>query len=381
MKNIVGQTPRGKDYYPREAITNRIYRRLDSGNHLYLSAPRRSGKTSIMRALEDNPKEGYIFIYLNVEDCNDPEDYFRLLAEELERMTTQDRLAKLGKKAEGTLRQFLERVKNVKISILEVELNGSAAKPSYAEVFEELLRDLESDDQTIVIMVDEFPVAVENIAKAKGNAVAAHFLHANRGLRQRAKSSIRFIYTGSIGLPIVARKLDPAPTINDLNIVEIPPLTVDEGLDMSRQIFGAYSIEVDEPVLRYMLDQIEWLMPFFIQLVIQLLIDEMESEKTATISTAMVDNVLKKAANHRNNVYFASYLDRLAKTLPGDQCDTAKAILAKIAAEGFAERKDFTQANAQLVLETLEYDGYIHQQGGQLRFNSPILRMWWKKNA
>ncbi len=39
MKNIVGQTPRGKDFYPRDQIINKIYRRLESGNNLYLSAP------------------------------------------------------------------------------------------------------------------------------------------------------------------------------------------------------------------------------------------------------------------------------------------------------------------------------------------------------
>ena len=121
-------------------------------------------------------------------------------------------------------------------------------------------------------------------------------------------------------------------------------------------------------------------MPFFIQLVIQLLIDELESEK-GPVTREMVDKVLLRAANHRNNVYFASYLDRLAKTLPTDQCETAKAILAEIAAKEFAEPGNFQQGNAQLVLEALEYDGYIHEQGGQFRFNSPILRMWWKKNA
>jgi uncharacterized protein len=60
MKNIVGQTPRGKDFFPRATIINKIYRRLDSGDNLYLSAARRSGKTSIMKALEDSPKEGGI---------------------------------------------------------------------------------------------------------------------------------------------------------------------------------------------------------------------------------------------------------------------------------------------------------------------------------
>lgn len=381
MKNVVGQTPRGDDFYPRENIINRIYRRLDSGNHLYLSAPRRSGKTSIMRAIGDTPREGYIFAYLNVEDCANSEDYFRLLAEELEKSTANGTLARLSEKAKGVVASFLERVKKVKLASLEIETAAPAnANPSYAEAFEQLLRDLESEGNTIVIMVDEFPVAVENIAKTHGEAAAVRFLHANRGLRQRAQSGIRFIYTGSIGLPNVARKLTPDPVVNDLNIVEIPPLTMEEGIDMSQKIFSAYKIQVDEAVLRYMLEQIEWLMPFFIQLVIQLLIDETESENRP-IDTAMVDKVLQKAANHRNNVYFASYLDRLAKTLPTEQCETAKAILAQIAGQGSVPRSAFTQGNAQLVLETLEYDGYIHEQNDQFHFNSPILRMWWKKNA
>lgn len=380
MKNIVGQTPRGTDFYPRDTILNRIYRRLDSGNHLYLSAPRRSGKTSIMRALEDNPREGYIFIYLNVEDCNDQEDYFRLLAEELEKSAAQGKLARLGERAKGVFESFLERVKKVKIAGLELETAASGNKPSYAETFEQLLRDLETENSTIIIMVDEFPVAVENIAKAGGNDAAVSFLHANRALRQRARSGVRFIYTGSIGLPNLARKLDPAPTVNDLNIVEIPPLTVEEALDMSKQIFTGYNITVEEAILRYMLDKIQWLMPFFVQLVVQLLIDESESEN-APISETMVDKVLLKAANHRNNVYFASYYDRLAKTLSDEQCEAAKVILAEIAGKGQAERSIFQQQNALAVLETLEYDGYIHEQGGLFRFSSPILRMWWQKNV
>ncbi|MBK6901424.1 MAG: ATP-binding protein [Saprospirales bacterium] len=246
MKNIVGQTPRGKDFYPRDAVINRIYRRLDSGNHLYLSAPRRSGKTAIMRALEDNPRETYIFIYLNVEDCSNPEDFFRLLAEELESSAAQGRLAKLGEKAKNVFERFLEHIKKVKIAGFEIETAGAVNKPGYAKVFEQLLREIETDGETVVIMVDEFPVAVENIAKAKGNEEAVRFLHANRAMRQRAGTGVRFVYTGSIGLPNVARKLDPAPTINDLNIVEIPPLSPEEGVDMSKKIFATYSIEVEE---------------------------------------------------------------------------------------------------------------------------------------
>lgn len=381
MKNVVGQPPRGADFYPRNPVMDKIYRRLESGNNLYLSAPRRSGKTSIMKALEDNPKDGYVFVYLNVEDCQGVDDYFRHLADELEKSTAQGKLAKLGEKAKGVFSTFFERVRKVKISVIELETAASPAQIStYAEVFEQLLRDMDAEGNKIVIMVDEFPVAVENIAKQLGNDTAVAFLHANRGMRQRAAEGIRFIYTGSIGLPNVARKLDPSPTINDLNIVEIPPLTEAEGADMSKKIFEEYGILVPEETVLYMLKEIQWLMPFFIQLVVQLLIDESESEGLP-ISNETVNKVLLKAANHRNNIYFASYYDRLAKTLPTDQCETAKLILAEIANNDSAPASAFPQENTALVLETLEYDGYIHEQGGQYRFNSPILRMWWRKNA
>lgn len=380
MKNIVGQTPRGNDFYPRDQIINKIYRRLESGNNLYLSAPRRSGKTSIMLALEDNPREGYVFAYLNVEDCSHSDDYFRLLAGELEN-ALQGKLERLGDKAKGVLTAFFERIKSVKISVIELETKDTLAKqPGYAEVFEQLLRDLDSEKATIVIMVDEFPVSVENIARELGNAAAVAFLHANRGMRQRSGTGIRFIYTGSIGLPNVARKLDPAPTINDLNIVEIPPLTPAEGLDMSQKIFAEYGLVVEDDVISYMLGEIQWLMPFFIQLAIQLLIDETEIDEEP-VTSAMVDKVLQKAANHRNNIYFASYFDRLEKTLPADECEAAKNILAEIAEKEAVQTEAFHQPVAQSILETLEYDGYIHEQGGQYRFNSPILRMWWRKNA
>jgi uncharacterized protein len=381
MKNIVGQTPRGTDCYPRTPIVSKIYRRLDSGDNLYLSAPRRSGKTSIMRSLEDTPREGYVFLYLNVEDCADSEDYFRILAEELEKSAAQGKWAKLGEKAQGVFKNFLDRVKKVKISIIEVETGGSSKKPlSYAEAFEELLRDLDTEEQKIVVMVDEFPVAIENIAKKHGNEAAVTFLHANRGMRQRAGKGIRFIYTGSIGLPNVARKLDPSPTINDLNIVEIPPLTEAEGLDMSKKILAEYGVGAAEEVVEYLLERLDWLMPFSVQLMLQILIDEAENTGQP-VSKAMVETALDKAASHRNNIYWANYFDRLKEAFSEAEYWTAKAILSEIARLESVPAHDFKQSNAAEVLEVLEYDGYIHETSGQYQFNSVILRKWWQKNA
>ena len=98
MKNIGGHTPRGKDFFPRDQIIERIYRRLDSGSHIFISAPRRAGKTSIMRYLEDFPREGYAFVYVSVEDIEDSESYFKLLSEELLESKAISKLAKASEK-------------------------------------------------------------------------------------------------------------------------------------------------------------------------------------------------------------------------------------------------------------------------------------------
>lgn len=330
-----------------------------------------------MRFMEENPREGFVFIFLNVEDVNSSEDYFRMLSEELLKSEAIGKLARLSNSAKNTLSSFLDRIKKIKVWNIELE-TVSGPKPTYAEEFERLLQELDTDDLVIGILVDEFPVALENIGKVLGNNAAITFLHANRSIRQRSNSGVRFIYTGSIGLPNISRKLGATATINDLNVVEVPPLSLDEGMDFSKKLFDYYAVPVSDETRRYMLNKIEWLMPFFVQLVVQMIIDEYDNLQRP-IENKDVDRVLEKAANHRNNIYFENYYSRLDKTLPEDESRTAKEILAGIAIRREIPATEFTQANAITVLDILEFDGYIHQAGGFFRFNSPILRMWWAK--
>lgn len=334
-----------------------------------------------MRFLEDNPRDGFMFLYVTVEDVADSEDYFRVLSEELLKSEAIGKLARLNEKAKSRLADFAGHFKKIKVFNIEVETN-QPEKTKYSEAFENLLRDLDTDGATICIMVDEFPIALEAIAKAKSAEEAVRFLHTNRSLRQKAKPGIRFVYTGSIGLPNIARKLNATLAINDLSVVEIPPLSVDEGIDMSRRIFRTYKVNAPDDTIRYMLDEIEWLMPFFIQLVIQMVIDELESDDGNPVQKELIDKVLAKASNHRNNIYFENYYSRLDKTLPEEESRTAKEILAEIALRSQVPATDFQQTNAPTVLDILEFDGYIHLDEEKIyRFNSPILRMWWEKFA
>ena len=380
MKNIVGQTPRGKDFYPRTKVIRKIYRRLDSGSHIFMSAPRRAGKTSIMRFLEDQPKKGYVFLYVSVEDIESSEEYFKLLSEELLSSEAVSKMVKASEKVYNIFEQFADHIKKVKVWNIELE-SQDREPPKYSDEFEKLMRTLDTSDFTIVILVDEFPIALERIINEHGEKDAVEFLHANRSIRQRAKRGIQFIYTGSIGLPNITRKLNATATINDLNIIEVPPLNDREAMDFAKQLLSNYKVTFVRGTIKHMLDRLSWLIPFFIQLVVQMLIDEFETNYKP-ITKQVVDEVLERASNHRNNIYFENYYSRLDKSLTSNESKLAKQILLRIAEEDRVALNAFDgMVDASRVLEILEFDGYINSNQDAYVFNSPILQLWWKKYA
>ncbi len=385
MRNIVGKPVSGSDYFEREAITNRIYRRLDTGANLFLAAPRRVGKTSIMYYLQDHPREKYAFIYVNTEPIDETEEYFKRLFEGLLNSEAVTRTVKRSQKAKNLFERVTERVKKIGLFGVEIELDGRR-EGKYSEEFADLMRNLEPDGFAIVIMVDEFPSTVENIRKKHGEVSAIHFLKLNRAMRQESSDGIQFIYTGSIGLPAIVNRLDTPESINDLNEIEIPPLSEDEGRAFAKALLDNVKIPFEPAAIDYLLERVRWLMPFFIQISVQELIEEYESSNRP-IDRAVVDAAFEKIVNRRNNIHFESYYQRLEAAFSENDYHVALQILNAVAGiEKLPEDALFVNVKSEedtrrirSILDTLEYDGYINRMNGSFRFNSPILQRWWNR--
>jgi len=265
MNNIVGQPVSGTDYFEREIITRLIYRRLDSGSNLFMAAPRRVGKTSIMYHLRDNLKEGYAFIYLATESIDESELYFKRLFDALLNSEVVSRKVKASEKSKNIFEAITDKVKKIGAFGFEVELQ-SKTEEKYSDIFLELMKKLDNEHVRIVMMIDEFPSTVENIHKKDGETEAIHFLKLNRTIRQESSGGIQFIYTGSIGLPAIVNRLNTPESINDLNQVEIPPLSPEDGKLFTEQLLKSAEVPYESAAIDYLLQKINWLMPFFIQL-------------------------------------------------------------------------------------------------------------------
>ncbi len=389
MRNVIGQHVEGENFFSRNNILEQIYRRVEN-THLFMSAPRRVGKTSIMCHLRDNPKDGFFFILVNTEEINNKEDFYkRLLTEIFDSPVVKD-IAKANQKAKSLFEYIGENLKKIGVFGFEVELANQRPKDAYFEQFCDLVSRLDESSVQIVLMIDEFPSTIENIRNDQGEREAINFLQQNRVIRQSASNAIRFIYTGSIGLPNLVNRLGYPETINDLNVVEVPPLSVDEGKNLAAALLKGHAVPFEDNILDYLMEKIAWLMPFYIQLSVQELI-EVFDEFDSPIDIKMVDKAFSKMYNRRNNVHFVSYYKRLAKAfVTQEEHEMAERILAYLSENDSVSKsfffpdlkKEEDKRMARYIFETLEYDGYLfyNEEDKTYRFSSPILRNWWKNN-
>lgn len=385
MKNIVGKPVSGENFFPRNSVIEKIYRKLAGGDNLFMAAPRRVGKTSIMYWLKDNPQKGYVFIYINTESVNSIEDFFKKLFEELLESDAIKGLIKASEKSKSIFETVTKHLKNIKIYGVEVAFNTDEKTGNFSNEFKKLIEKLDTEGVRIVLMIDEFPSTIENIKALKGDAEAIYFLQLNREMRQIPNASIQFIYTGSIGLPIVVSRINSPTSINDLNTIEVTPLSEQEGAALAIALLNSNAVPFKSDTIPYLLAKVKWLMPFFIQLAVQELIDEYDNTKKEIDITA-IDKAFIKICNRRNNIFLESYHTRLQKAFTNGDYELALGFLEKIATENSVSSKNLfknaktedTKKQYRSIIRTLEFDGYIFNDNEIFSFNSPILQQWWK---
>lgn len=383
MKNIVGAVPRADNFFPREELINKIYNRLDA-EHLYLAAPRRMGKTAIMLHLEDKPKDGYEFKYLITESTNNPITYLNELVKTLHSFKSW---------GERTLEFFKEWLPKLQLSLAESEVQAGIAWEQNRDPFEkfkEFVKMLQTRNNVkVVVMIDEFPQTIQNIANQHGAEIAKQFLQFNREIRQLANPNLRFILTGSIGLLAVVEKLEATKTINDLATIEIPLLTKSQAKTFVTQLLDTAKVAYQPETCDELLQQIGQFHPFYLQLAVQEIIDEFEST-AKIIEVSAVERALNKILHRRNDQYFEHYYQRLKTGFSPEDFQFALALLNGLAEQEYGlngERvqelaAEYTADNYQFILRSLEFDGYLFESNvaGETiyRFTSPILRKWWQ---
>ncbi|MFN8395090.1 MAG: ATP-binding protein [Bacteroidia bacterium] len=389
MKNIIGVPAVKENFFPRDREVEKIYRSLENGNNIYLSAPRRVGKSSIMNFLKDNPRKGFQFVLGNYESCRTADEFFgKLISEIYKSPDILNRAKRLTKKA----KEVFDRFASLNFEGLGVKLEANAKKEvDLRQTLTDLLEALKSDGTKLVIMIDEFPEVIINIHEHQSQAEAANFLHQHRQLRQEicTDQRVSFIYTGSVSMHHIVAKVADPKTINDFDIVTVDPLSQKEAKQMAELLLAEHAIKLRPAQVNELIDGIHWYIPYHIQLLIKEIL-KLHHDEPDTESQNWVSKAFESLLGKHNKPQFDHYFNRLPKIYhDGEREFVMKALQAAAGevAPNYSQLADIANLCGCLprcaeILEALEVDGYIveNHPANNYIFRSPILQAWWNRH-
>ena len=377
---ITGSPAENEKYLRRQYINDEFWEFVEAGKHILFTAPRRIGKSSVMKDLEKECPEGYLVIYEDIESDKDQQAFFKRLYELL--------LTRLGKKAKW--KKLTSWVKSREIG--EVSVEGSISFVSneldYKGELLALIQELKNESLQVVMLLDEFPDVLQSIYDNDGAQIAIDTLHTLREIRHKSEfASFTLVFAGSIGLRHVVSKIDGRLKLtNDLEPIYIDQLDVAEAKELINQLLDGASMSVQGEVLDYMLERIGYLLPYFVQLMLDKSNRILRRQKRTDLTKDDVDAAFQAVVEEGRN--FDDWKKRLSKYLRVSDANFCLGMLTRYAhydnyllqqALNYAQEVKPETHYKELLDDVLVKDGYLAKEGQRYYFQSPFLREWWKE--
>ena len=255
----------------RGAFLVELWQTLRTG-HVVLTAPRRTGKTSVMDYLRDHPENGFSVVSINVQDLTHPADFFQVLLDAFHDAHpdfVRERLAAGWRLVSGVL----ERVDEVEVGGFKLALRES--DPDWRENWRQhgdtFLARARSTGVPILFIVDEFPDMLLNLSR-EDEGLLREFLAWFRAQRQNptpARDSIRWLVGGSVNLAGTLDALGLVDLINDFEDVSLPQLTDGDVETFVTDMLRGRGVPFDSDVPQRLIARLGRPIPLFMQMATQ----------------------------------------------------------------------------------------------------------------
>ena len=371
--------------------------------HLVLTAPRRTGKTSVMDYLRDHPENGFSVVSINVQDLTHPADFFQVLLDgfhDAHPDFVRDRLAA----GWGLVSGVLERVEEIGAGGFKLALRQS--DPDWHENWRQhgdtLLAQARNTGVPILFVIDEFPDMLLNLSR-ENEALLREFLAWFRTQRLSPapkRDSIRWLVGGSVNLAGTLDALGLVDLINDLEDVSLPPLTDGDIETFVKEMLSGRDVPFDDDVAQRLIARLGRPIPLFMQMATQDLHRLWKREQRRIVATdvdTVVDAMIVGSAARTRLQHFHS---RINQYYADSKRSIAHALLGQVSVSGSGLRRatllqeteraladlgvtlpahERRQRFNQLMLD-LENDFYIVEVDDEIYdFASGVLKSWWRK--
>ena len=391
---LVGQIPDPDELYGREEFIRHLWRLIEANNILLL-APRRFGKSGVMRHILLNPQAGYLPLSFELEDVDSPEEFVWRVTKEL---LGRDKLRTLLSHAKRLPASVMEWVKG---TFDEAEFEGAKVKfkttiqEDWRDAARRMLLELEKAEETVVFLFDELPAMLDRLIEKQGEAVAKDFLAWFRAVRMEQKDILRrhrFIVAGSVGIDQILRKLGAADKLVDFARLTVEPIEDPTAKKLAEDLAESFDIAWGSNLSSELFKMIGAPVPYFIHIFFsqlgQLPLTQKKDLSIKALERVYMDRVLGPTCRNYFD-HYSSRLKRYGKT--GEKA--AMAILRAVANKERVSRPvlyDIYRAGRGRLasdqdfddlLANLEYDWYLRldPDTNEFYFRLKVMQDWWRR--
>lgn len=364
----------------RKVLIENIWACLDR-QCVQLHAERRIGKTCVVKKMAAEPARGWCGVYHDLEDVHSAAEFATTVYDLVQTFLSR------WKQSVNAARTFYEDhdFKN---------LSKKQDRP-WKNLLTASIRDLMAakTEERLVMLWDEVPYMIANIAKTDGEQTATEVLDTLRKLRQEYPDDLRMLFTGSIGLHHVLSSLHDAgiatEPVNDMFAIEVTPLAPADARDLAKRLIEGEGLATDnaDEAAEAIADETDCF-AFYIQHVVSSLsLDQLPANPEQIqelVGRHLVDAKDPWELGHfrdRIRVYYRNATDaKLVGLILDELCciddpcsleDLVSAVSAQI--DEFDDRDRFVR-----VLRLMERDHYLARDtSGCYRFRFHLIRRWW----
>lgn len=390
MESRTGGWVAGDDFFGRETDLRILGTKVRERNHVLLSGPRRTGKTSVAQELGRRlAEEGWAFLYLDVERTGTPEEFVLELALRVRaaRPFAKRHLLGLGRWIGGQV----AKVRKVGAAGASVEVRREVEWRSWRQRGDRLFRECAGSGRRVFLVLDELPLFLGRLLETEGGRRSVElFLSWLRGALQMIdRNSPVLLISGSMGLYPLVERLRLTDRINYLSPYRLKPWSREESIECLEALAAARGISWAPGAVSDAYERLGEGNPHHVQCFFAALRDGADARGDSRIACEDIPAVYPQLLRPNGQNDLAHYEHRLERSLDAEDFDLAREILVETAKEGvltrsardgFAARRHRDTDGpdrVRRVLDVLLHDGYLVEvEEDVLRFASRLLRDW-----
>ena len=377
---VLGPVATGSSYYPRQDIIENIWVKIESNAHVLIAAPRRVGKTSVMKAMLLEERDGFSIAFESIQNIKSEKEFYKRIYDLIfGSLSKKEKLQEWLKKLSKTISIKGIDVKG-KVELEKVEIDYLSAITSIAEKIAE-------HNETVVLLIDELPEVLFTLYKAGQVEEAKSILKTLRVWRQEdAFKKLKFVFAGSVGIHFVVKHIEGRTSdLNDLAKVNYEPLSKNEAKNYIDWATENATIQYDETLKEIILEKINYYVPYFINLLLDRIDKQARAKENPHIRSADIDFAFDFVV--KDTEYFKDWFNRLNDYLPATDFDFVNEVLIHTAHKNTISIQEIYDKAVKhkktteymLLINELENDGYIVENKNGYVFISPFLQAFWKK--